>query len=67
MRGNIWAVVAVGTLLAISPAVLEADTTTLGADLVSLYDPLAVVAGLVLLLVAIGALIRVAFAGGGAW
>jgi uncharacterized membrane protein len=65
MRGSIWTVVVVGVLIAVSPAVLVADSTTFGTNITPLFEQLAVVGGLVLFLVVMGAFGRYVFAGGG--
>jgi hypothetical protein len=65
MKGNIWVVVVAFLFVAFAPAVLVGDSTTLAANLESLYSPLAVLAGLFGFLAAVGAFIRYVFAGGG--
>jgi hypothetical protein len=65
MRGSIWTVVVVGVLIAISPAVLVADSTTFATNITPLFSSLAVVGGLLLFLVGMGAVGRYVFAGGG--
>ena len=65
MRGSIWSVVVVGVLIAISPAVLVADSSTFATNITPLFESLAVVAGLLLFVVGMGAVLRMTFAGGG--
>lgn len=66
MRGTIWTVVVVGTLLAISPAVVTTDGTNFANNLEPLFSSLSVVAGVLLFIVAMGAFLRMTgFAGGG--
>jgi hypothetical protein len=65
MRGSIWTVVVVGVLIAISPAVLTADSTSFATNITPLFSSLAVVGGLLLFLVGMGAVGRYVFAGGG--
>lgn len=65
MKGNIWVVVVVFVLVAIAPAILTGDGTTLATELESVYSGLAVVAGLTGILAGTGAVIRYVFAGGG--
>lgn len=64
MRGSIWTVVVVGVLIAVSPAVLVADSTTFATNINSLFESLGLVAGLLLFLVGMGAFTRYAFGGG---
>jgi uncharacterized membrane protein len=65
MRGSIWTVVVVGVLFAVSPAVLSADSTTFATNITPLFSSLAVVGGLLLFLIGMGAVGRYVFAGGG--
>ena len=65
MRGSIWTVVVVGVLIAVSPAVLSADSTAFATNITPLFSSLAVVGGLLLFLVGMGAVGRYVFAGGG--
>jgi hypothetical protein len=65
MRGNTWTVVVVGALLAISPAVLVGDGSTFATDIAPLFESLATVAGLLLFVFAMGAVVRYGFGGGG--
>lgn len=65
MRGSIWTVVVVGVLMALSPAILSADSTSFATNITPLFDSLGVVAGLILFIVGLGAFSRYVFAGGG--
>jgi hypothetical protein len=65
MRGNIWAVVAIGTLLALSPAIVTGDGSSFATNIKPLYGSLSTVGGMLFLVVTMGALLRFTFAGGG--
>jgi uncharacterized integral membrane protein len=67
MRGNTWTVIVVGALVAVSPAVLVGDGSSFASSIEPLFSSLSVVAGLLLFVFAMGAVVRYAFGGGGSW